>query len=113
MKDPSRRKLIKLLGKKLQYSAIFLKSKDKSALLIDVSHKGKIYTDHIWVSYSSVLEKLNCKAKIIFFATAKTYIDSYGVRKYGLDKCHSYQEDKGVYDVIEHNKNQRNKRMKK
>lgn len=111
--DKLRKKLNKLLGKKLEYTAVFDKVINGKALLIDVKYKGKTYTDHIWVGHCYILQGLSFKTKIVFLATAETYKDKHGVRKNGLSRCHRYRVDEEAFDIIKHDKEQRKIRGRK
>ena len=111
--DNNRKKLNKLLGKKLEYTAVFKKYNGDKALLTEVCYKGKSYTDHAWVSYHNTLRGFKIKTKIAFYATATTYTDSHGVRKNGLNRCHRYRVDEEAFDIVKHDNEQRYLRGKK
>jgi len=100
----SKRKLNKLLGKELQYTAIYKgKSKDKNrALLLNVEHKGKEYTDHVWVKLQHHLISKKPGTKIKFSAVAYMYNDKKNRRKQGLDRCRDYETYIEHYEQIKH-----------
>lgn len=111
--DGSRKKLTKLLGKKLEYTATFHRYEGSKALLTGVKHKGKEYSDHVWVGYCYALQGFKTKTKIGFRATAETYKDKRGMRKHGLSRCHNYHVDEEAFDTMKHDERQRYLRSRK
>lgn len=106
----SRKKLVKLLGKDVEYTATFKRINENRAVLIDLKHKGKYLCDHVNVSKHYLLTALEADTEISFNATAYTYRDSKGVRKHGLSKCHKYMPvHEGNYRV-QHDNDQKRKR---
>lgn len=110
----TRKKLLKLIGKELEYSATVgrLGSED-GILLLDVCHKGKLVSDHCWVSTNRTIETFEKGSRVIFKATATTYRDKQGNRKHGLDKCYDYLLDTEVRKILEHDKQHSMMRRKK
>jgi len=83
----SRCKLKKLMGKEKKFTAI-LRWRDNGTriLFTHVKHKGKEYADHINAFGNNGIEKFKLKGQeVTFTATAHTYTDSRGIRKYGLN----------------------------
>lgn len=95
-----RKKLLKLLGKDVEYSAVFKHIKGSSAVLLNVCHNGKLLCDHVCVSAHYTLKKMENGTEIVFNATAHTYTDTKGVRKHGLEKCHNYHVKHDGYKIV-------------
>ena len=108
----TRKKLVKLLGKNLEYTATYQSSKGTRAVLVDVHHKGKYLCDHVNVSLHYTLQKVAYGTEVSFNATAITYKDSFDVRKHGLGKCHSYLPIHEGHNIVKHDNDQKRKRRK-
>lgn len=106
-----RKKLQKLLGKEVEYTAIFDKRKEAQACLTDVKYNGKTFTDHVWVKYTDRMAKYEHGTEIRFFATAYTYKDSHDVRKHGISKCHRFMVVDEQYDTAMKDTEERMKRQ--
>ena len=100
----TRKKLLKLMGKEVEYKAKLLRFEGNGALLINIEYKGKVVTDHVWVSATMKLSTFNIGDVLIFSATATTYKDSKGVRKHGLEKCFNYMLDDEALHRLIHDK---------
>ena len=89
----SKRKLSKLLGKNLKYTAFIEEfSIDKHRYLLkDVRHEGKAYADHLWILPTTGTKTIDAGSKIMFEATAYMYNDKFDVRKQGLNHCKNFQ----------------------
>ena len=87
-----RKRLIKLLGKELRYEGTYSRISEYggSVMLIDIKYNGKIVSDHIWVASCNELNKTVEGETFTFLATASSYKDKNGKRKYGLKKCYRY-----------------------
>lgn len=110
----TRKKLLKLIGKELEYCATVGRlGTNDGILLLDVCHKGKFVTDHCWVSTNRTIETFEKGSRVIFNATATTYKDTQGNRKHGLDKCYDYRLDNEVRKILEHDKQHSIKRQRK
>ena len=100
----TRKKLLKLMGKELEYTGTLYRFDGSGAVLINVKYKGKLVTDHVWVSATTKLQSFKEHDRLVFTATAITYTDSKGVRKHGLEKCFSYMLDTTGLHTILHDK---------
>jgi len=92
-RDPQRSKLKKYLGEILTYSAKIVLKGD-SNIFLDVHYKNKLLTDHIWASSNTKIKNIDSFSDVTFTATAYSYIDSKGKRKYGLSKVHNVRKVK-------------------
>ena len=108
-----RKKLQKLLGKEVEYVATFSRIADSgnNVLFTTVTQNGKEYTDHIWVNHYDRLDRYKDGDLVRFYATAYTYTDSHGVRKYGLSNCHRFMLFNEQYDVAMEDTAQRMRRQ--
>ena len=108
----SRKKLLKLIGKELEYTATFDKvcAFGTNVVLEDVKYKGKLLTDHVWVKKSESMDKYKHGDVLRFKATAHTYTDKVGERKNGLGRCHHFMMVNDSYDDCSRNYDERNKR---
>jgi len=88
----SRKKLIKLLGKEIRYTATInsLGTSGFNICLVDVKYKDKLVTDHAWIHISRSIARMSKGDNVSFIGTAKTYIDNSGKRNHGLSKCHDF-----------------------
>jgi len=82
----SRCKLKKLMGKERTFTATLIWIDNGTRIIFKhVKYKGKEYTDHINTFGNNGIEKWKLNGQeVTFTATAFTYTDSRGVRKYGL-----------------------------
>ena len=90
-----RKKLIKFLGKRVEYTAqlgIKSDSVNQCYCITDVRQNGKFMTDHVWVTGMSKLDKLEVNTKVVFTAVAYTYTDSKGIRKHGLREYQGFEK---------------------
>lgn len=108
-----RKKLQKLLGKELEYTATYDKKKGGQVCLVDVEYGGKVFADHVWVHYADRMAKYKHGDKLRFFAVAYTYKDSFNVRKNGINRCHSYMIVDDQYDVAMKDTEERLKRTRR
>jgi hypothetical protein len=102
-----RRKLRKLLGKELEYTAVIrcviTKTTGKRrVILLDVKQNGKLICDHIWIHEMMAIEKIDDNAEVIFNAIASTYNDSKGERKIGLKQCFNFRVYTPILDMMKH-----------
>jgi len=82
MSNSSRKKLNKLIGKRVIYTATISRITDTTVLLENVCHNGKMVTDHVWISKNNF--DFKDEDEVQFSAVAETYKDSHGARKTGL-----------------------------
>jgi len=106
----NRKKLYKLLGKDVEYTAIFTSHTGSRAVLTNLKHNGKLLCDHVCVSYHYALTRLEHGAEVIFNATATSYRDSRNERKYGINQCYKYRPVGCGYDVVKEDNAQKKKR---
>jgi len=109
-----RKKLQKLLGVETTYTAIVahLSDNEKNLMLKDVKHNGKFVCDHVWVAYAKSAQDKDKGTLVTFKGVAETYRDKKNQRKLGLEKCHSFIQHNEAYVKIEHDYQNRNRRMK-
>ena len=109
-----RKKFKKLLGKECNYTATVgaVGSLDSNIVLEDVKYNGKIMTDHIWISLTTSLKSKKKGDVVSFRGIAVSYIDSKNIRKYGLEKCHSFKLAHEAWVKMEHDYKHRNRRKK-
>lgn len=89
-----RKKLTRLIGKELTYTATFDKVGNcgLNICVTNVKQGGKTLTDHAWIQLSMGLSPLIKMGDLMSFtATARTYKDTKGTRKNGLHKCHKFK----------------------
>ena len=81
-----RRGLKKYLGQEKFYTGRVEKVDGTKLLLLDLRLKdtNKILADHVWIDQHR--ESFKVDDVIDFQAIARSYKDTHGVRKYGLDK---------------------------
>ena len=110
-----RRALKKVVGKELEFSAVYDKvSKDKKSVMIkEVKIKRKEVADHLWIQNLKSFNRCENGTKIIFTATVQTYRDSKGIRKYGIHKCHNFYFDNGIMGEVNRENFQKYKRLAK
>ena len=90
----NKRKLSKLLGKELQYTAIlgrFCEQK-RRILLTSVEQDNKLYAQHIWIEKNKDLDRIDIGEQIAFKAISYMYNDKFNIRKQGLNKCRSFHK---------------------
>jgi hypothetical protein len=113
----SRKKLSKLFGKLLPYSATIgrLSDDEENVLLLNVCQGGKEVSDHCWISRVHALKAFNIGDEITFHAVATTYKDKKGRRKNGLIKCQSYflVDHKKAMDIHNHDCQNKKRRLNK
>ena len=105
--DITRKKLVKLLGKSVEYTAILGRKSvtTNQTLIMDVMYQGKLVSDHMWVEAGLALNKIAIGTDISFRAVAHTYKDAHGYRKNGLNDCSNYKAvNAGVKQAKEDNK---------
>ena len=88
-RELERKGLKKVLGKVKSFKGTFDRSHDNTALVLNVTYKGKnnILADHIWLGLDAHYFK---HGDIIEFkGCAESYVDSFGVRKYGIESIHN------------------------
>ncbi len=110
----NRKKLLKVIGKELEYTATFEKICDfgENVCLVDVKHKGKVLTDHIWTGLTDNLAQFNEGDELKFKATARTYKDRKGNRKNGLYKCYNFRRVDNPVEIAMQDTKYRIKRLK-
>ena len=90
----NRKRLTKLLGKRLEYTAIlgeYCENKER-IIIKDIKHKSKKYADHCWIKKSSSMKNINIGDQLHFQAEAYMYNDKFNVRKEGLKFCKNFQK---------------------
>lgn len=92
------------MGKTVTYTATLERFSGINAVLVNVHHKGKFFSDHVWMRCSKKLESFSEGDKLRFTATAYTYKDTNGERKHGLTKAHNYDIDDGFIETLIHDK---------
>ncbi len=100
----SRKKMTKLIGREVEWVGTMTRFSDdgNNVMLVDVSHKGKILTDHVWIKIYDKIKLLKLGTKIKFIGIARTYTDSHGVRKNGLYKCFDFDiYDEEYFEALE------------
>lgn len=107
-----RKKLTKLLGKSVRYEGVVDRFENESVLLINITHEGKTYTDHVWVNLTKSCMAYEPGEHLSFLATAVTYTDSKGIRKHGLSKvCQvCLVKDRANLEDFKHNKKMKARR---
>jgi len=95
----NRKKLQKLLGKDVEWTATMYRYGENmnNVMLVDVKHKGKLMTDHVWISNYDSIKQFELGTELRFNAVAVTYKDSKGRRKHGLKRCHSFMVNDTKY----------------
>lgn len=95
----SRKKLIKLLNKELEYTGTFEKigNGGDNICITNVKHNGKTVTDHVWIGLSRESHGASVGDEVRFTATARTYKDTRGERKHGLSQCHDFRTNTKEY----------------
>ena len=90
----SRTGLKKYLNKEVAYTGRIKTIDENNILLLDVKivGKDKILSDHIWVARGLSLKQSDFKPtdQINLKGCACSYVDSKGVRKYGLTKVYDF-----------------------
>lgn len=82
-----RNKIKKFLGKVEFFTGTVHSNDGLKVLLMDVKHANKIIADHLWIQLP--MDILYTEGDTLRFrAKGKSYIDSKGVRKYGLGAIH-------------------------
>ena len=113
-KKLSRSALKKFLGVEKMYEATFEKMGDETnALLLDVKHKNKVVADHVWVSNADELGVFEKGDQLSFLATAHSYKDSHGCRKYGLRRCYRFRTEQKALDQVVHDNRHKRFRLHK
>lgn len=91
-----------MLGKELTYTGIVgdTHSNGKTVCIESVCLDGKEMSDHCWVSKVHSLSAHEKGTRIVFKATACSYKDSSGKRKYGLSKCNTFRVRNEAYKAL-------------
>ena len=115
MLSKDRRELKKFLGKTKEYEGTihFPKKKEHYAIIVEISHNGKMVADHVWVDKIMAFENMDGGTKIVFSAVAESYIDSHNRRKYGLKRCFGYRTYDESYDVVKKDSDGRRNRKRR
>lgn len=112
----TKRKLSKLLGKDLQYTAIlgeFSKQKGR-ILLTNVRHEGKLYADHVWILRTTGTKNIKEDSRIMFDAISYMYNDKFNIRKQGLNYCKNFQTlDEDYHNQLDQERNDANHKKKR
>ena len=91
----TKRKFSKLLGKKAEYTGVKtepeVEHEGGRTLFLDIKHKGKLYSDHIWVKTTEKINRFEFDTEVGFKAIGYMYTDNHGVRKQGLTRCHEFR----------------------
>lgn len=110
----TRKKLLKLIDKAVEYTATIGRFQGTRALLLDIHYDGKLICDHAWVSATKALLIHEVGEEVMFTATAYTYKDKQNVRKHGLTKCHNYTKyNKEAIETLLRDKEEAGKRCRK
>lgn len=110
-----RKRLSKLLGKRVAYTATVNTIRGCNVCLVNVCHKGKEVADHLWCSCKFIIENYEKGTEIDFTAVAYTYRDTKNIRKNGIKNLLGFKEsDKEYEDVVtKEHKNLRKRNYKK
>ena len=108
----ARKKLLKLMGKSVEYTAKIQRICEDGVLLTNVKYKNKVMTDHVWVGKTLNLSGISLGKIVVFMATAITYTDSRGNRKHGLNQCFNFIEDTEARKILSHDKKHYKKRLR-
>lgn len=111
----NRKKMSKLFGKLLDYTATVGKESEEkgSTLLLNVCYKGKEVSDHCWVSTTHALTAFKEGDEITFKGVATTYKCKQQERKNGLERCQSYflVSDKQAMAIHNHDCQNKKRRL--
>ena len=100
----TRKKILKMIGVEAEWIGTFTKidERGENVMLVNVTHKGKEFTDHLWIPLHEKIEKIELGTKVRFLGTGKTYTDNVGRRKHGLNRCHNFQRyDETYFDSLD------------
>jgi len=112
--NQDRKKLRKLLNKEVEWVGTVgsVGKTGENVIMLDI-HSGRVNVDHVWVSRTDKLKRYPVGTEVKFRGTVISYVDSHGVRKYGLKKCYGYETNSELMEDAIKDGEARLKRIKK
>ncbi len=89
-REDNRKALKKVLGKTTSFTGTMSKIRNDLVLVTDVKIKGKskIIADHLWLMVKHC--NIQTGKNVEFCGEANSYLDSYNIRKYGVQNVHRF-----------------------